>query len=275
MQPSTEAENDVMSFALNFDAIFSKPDYVRWLFQGLAGTFVISIVGTFIGLFLGIFLAFGKGMEIKKNAHWTQKLWKYPLKYLCVLYSVIIRGTPMMVQAIIFQYACLAFGINWIGILHNVPVFNGSFIAGLIIITFNTAAYMGEIVQSGLNGVGKDQNEGGRSLGLSRSQTLFSIELPQALRNAIPTIGNEWIVNIKDSSVLNVISVTELFLQAKEIAGKTYAYLETYLLIACIYLILTLFVSGILKLVTYKMDGKKFSFHFLHYKQFAYRGDML
>lgn len=259
----------------NLSTVFSKPEYVKWLFQGLAGTVVISFVGTFIGLFLGVFLAFGKNIEIKKNESWYKKVWKFPLKYLCVLYSVIIRGTPMMVQAIIFQYAFLLIGINWLQILHEVPVFNGSFIAGTIIITFNTAAYMGEIVQSGLNGVGKDQTEGGRSLGLSKIQTLFSIELPQALRNVIPTIGNEWIVNIKDSSVLNVISVTELYLNAKNIASSSYDYLSTYIVIAIFYLALTLIVTGLLKIITYKLDGKKFSFKFLHYKQFAFRGDML
>ncbi len=264
-----------MNFVLSgiFSNVFSKPQYVQWLLSGLAGTVVISLFGTFFGLFLGVFLAFGKNIEIKKNDLLPVKLYKYPLKYLCVLYSVVIRGTPMMVQAIIFQYAFMNMGINWLNILHDVPVFNGSFIAGCIIITFNTAAYMGEIVQSGLNGVGKDQTEGGRSLGLNKIQTLFSIELPQALRNAIPTIGNEWIVNIKDSSVLNVISVTELYLEAKNIASSTYDYLSTYLVIALIYLILTLFVTLLLKFITFKMDKKKFSFHFLHYKQFFVRGD--
>lgn len=259
----------------DISTIFSKPEYVKWLFSGLAGTVVISFLGTFLGLLLGIFLAFGKNIEIKKKDQWYQKLWKYPLKYLCVVYSIVIRGTPMMVQAIIFQYAFLIFGVNWLQILHDVPVFNGSFIAGTIIITFNTAAYMGEIVQSGLNGVGKDQTEGGRSLGLNKIQTLFSIELPQALRNAIPTIGNEWIVNIKDSSVLNVISVTELYLEAKNIASSTYDYLSTYIIIAIFYLALTLIVTGILKIISYKMDGKKFSFKFFHFKQYGIGGDSL
>lgn len=262
-------------FSEGISAVFSKPEYVTWLFQGLAGTVVISLVGTFVGLFLGIFLAFGKNIEIHPRDSFLKKLWKYPLKYLCVLYSVVIRGTPMMVQALIFQSACVLMGLNWLMILPQIPVFNGSFIAGLIIITFNTAAYMGEIVQSGLNGVGKDQSEGGRSLGLNRFQTLFSIELPQAIRNAVPTIGNEWIVNIKDSSVLNVISVTELFMEAKNIASSNYAIFSTYLVIAAFYLVLTLVVTGLLKFVTFKMDGKKFSFKFLHYKQFAFRGDML
>lgn len=252
---------------------FSKPQYVIWLFQGLAGTVVISLLGTFMGLILGIFLAFGKKIEIHTKDSFLVKCYKYPIKILCTLYSVVIRGTPMMVQALIFQSFCLLMNVNWLMILHDVPVFNGSFIAGLIIITFNTAAYMGEIIISGLNGVGKDQSEGGRSLGMTRMQVLFNIELPQAIRNSIPTIGNEWIVNIKDSSVLNVISVTELFLEAKNIASSTYDYLSTYLVIAAIYLILTLFVTAILKILTYKLDGKKFSFKLLHFKQYSFKGE--
>jgi putative lysine transport system permease protein len=258
----------------SISTVFSKPEYITWLFSGLAGTIIISLVGTFVGLILGILLAFGKNIEIHKKDSILNKLWKYPLKYLCILYSVVIRGTPMMVQALIFQSVCLLIGINWYNILHDVSIFNGSFIAGLIIITFNTAAYMGEIVQSGINGVSKDQSEGGRSLGLTKAQTLFSIVLPQALRNAIPTIGNEWIVNIKDSSVLNVISVTELFFEAKIIASNTYAYLGTYLVIALFYLALTLLVTLLLKFVTFKMDHKKFNFRLLHFRQYNTKGDV-
>jgi putative lysine transport system permease protein len=255
-------------------SILSDPDYVKWLFQGLFGTIVLSIIGTVGGLFLGIFLAFGQNIQIPKSLPWYQKLWRYPLLGICDLYSIVIRGTPMMVQALIFQYACLAlFGLNWNLVLHNVPVFNGWFIAGLIIITFNTAAYMGEIVQAGLNGVGKDQTEGAKSLGMNDYQTLMKVTLPQAIRNSIPTIGNEWIVNIKDSSVLNVISVTELFFEGKTIAGASYKYMAIYLIIAACYLLLTLLTTAILKLVTMKLDGKKLTFRFFHYKEYALRGD--
>ncbi len=118
---------------------------------------------------------------------------------------------------------------------------------------------MGEIVKSGLNGVDKGQIEGARSLGMSSARTSISIILPQALRNALPTIGNELIVNIKDSSVLNVISVTELFYRLNLVAGKSYAYMESYIILAVIYLALTLVASLILKLIEKKMDGVKFS----------------
>ena len=178
--------------------------------DGLLSTLVLAIIGTVVGLFLGIFLAFGKNLTIDKDSNGLTQFWKYPIIFFCNAYSTVIRGTPMMVQALIFKYTCqLVFKVNWNTILPGESVFNGWLIAGLVVITFNTAAYMCEIVRSGLNGVDNGQIEGARSLGLSELQTLFLVALPQALRNALPTIGNEFIVNIKDSSVLNVILISK------------------------------------------------------------------
>jgi putative lysine transport system permease protein len=254
-----------LSVFSDISRILSESQYVNLIFRGLISTILLSILGTILGLFLGIFLAFGKKIDISKKDPWFMKMWKYPLKYLCIIYSVVVRGTPMMVQAMIFQYALITIGINFSMMLTNNNVFNGWFFGGLIIITFNTAAYMGEIIQSGLNGVSNDQREGAKSLGMTPLQSLFKVELPQALRNAIPTIGNEWIVNIKDSSVLNVVGVSELFFFAKTIAGSTYLILASYVIIAIIYLILTLLTTLILKIVERKLDGKNFEFKLFYF----------
>ncbi len=242
-------------------------NYYDFYLLGLASTLLLSIFGTVVGLFLGIFLAFGKGLKVNKNDPWYHKLWTYPIVWICNIYSIVVRGTPMMVQAMIFKYGCQMLGVNWNSILPGVPVLDGWMIAGLIVITLNTAAYMGEIIKSGLNGIDNGQIEGATSLGMNKLQILFNISLPQALRNSLPTIGNEWIVNIKDSSVLNVIGVTELYFQAADAASKNYKFVATYIIIACIYLILTLCATGILKLVERKMDGKKFKFSFFHYRK--------
>ena len=118
---------------------------------------------------------------------------------------------------------------------------------------------MGEVVISGINGVDSGQIEGAKSLGLTPYRTTFSIVLPQALRNSLPTIGNELIINIKDSSVLNVIAVTELYYRLISISSSTYSFLEAYLLLAIIYLCMTVITSLILKLVEKKLDGQKIS----------------
>lgn len=221
--------------------------------QGIASTLILSIVGTVVGLIIGVLLAFCRNIKI--------------LGWFCKGYSVVIRGTPMMVQALIFKYTCqLVFKINWNQILPGVPVMNGWLIAGLVVITFNTAAYMCEIVRSGLNGVDKGQIEGAKSLGMTNFQTLIHVTLPQALRNSLPTIGNEWVVNIKDSSVLNIIGVTELFAMAEESATTNYKYLAAYIIIALVYLLMTLGATGILKLLENKIDGKKYKFSLFHFK---------
>lgn len=234
----------------------------NWIGYGILSTLILAIFGTVVGLILGIFLAYGKGITVKPLDNKAIKVIKIIGKGLCNLYSIIFRGTPMMVQALVFKYGCSAIGLNWEVVRFPSAVsnvLNGWLIAGLIVITLNTAAYMGEIVRSGMNGVDKGQEEGARALGMSASRTSISVILPQALRNALPTIGNELIVNIKDSSVLNVIAVSELFYRMKDIASTNYAFLETYFILAVIYLILTLVASLCLKLIEKKLDGVKFS----------------
>lgn len=234
---------------------------ITWIFYGLSSTIILSLIGTAVGLILGIFLAYGKNIKVKETDSWWMKTIKYIVKGICQIYSTVIRGTPMMVQAMIFWYGTSSF-IGWTSMTGSAGIYNvlnGYLYAGLIVITFNTAAYMGEIVRSGLNGVDVGQVEGARSLGVSSARTSLSVILPQALRNALPTIGNELIVNIKDSSVLNVMGVTELYFRLKNIGTTTYRPMECYIILAIVYLCLTLIASGILKLVEKKLDGEKIS----------------
>ena len=232
------------------------------IFAGILSTLILSIFGTVVGLVLGVFIAYGKNMKIRPTTNKFVAFWIHVIRGFCTIYSVVLRGTPMMVQALIFKYGCAALGLNWDNIRFNGAinnVLNGWFLAGLVVITFNTAAYMAEIVQSGLNGVDKGQVEGARSLGMKSSETSFFVILPQAIRNALPTIGNELIVNIKDSSVLNVIATTELYYRIGKISVRSYAYLEGYALLAVIYLIMTLLAAFVLKLIEKKLDGQKIS----------------
>jgi putative lysine transport system permease protein len=240
--------------------------YGEFFLKGLGGTILLSIIGTVGGLILGIPLALGENIAITDKMGFTQKAWRHAVRTLSKGYSLIVRGTPMMVQAMIFKYGCQAAGLNWNDVLPGMDVFDGWMAAGLIVITFNTAAYMAEVVRSGLNGIDKGQEDGARSLGLTKTQTLLYVTLPQALRNSIPTIGNEWIVNIKDSSVLNVIGVSELYFESSQAAYKGYMFVAAYIIVAVIYLILTLLTTGFLRLVEKKMDGDKFNFSLFHFR---------
>ena len=147
----------------------------------------------------------------------------------------------MMVQAM-FLYYGLQSVIGWDG-----PT------AGLFVISINTGAYMAEIIRSGLQSVDKGQSEAAKSIGLTSLQTLIYIIFPQAIRNAFPSIGNQLIVNIKDSSMLNVVWVIELFTQSRAIAGSNYRPVETYFVAAVIYLILTTVATLVLNFIERKM----------------------
>ena len=240
--------------------IFSK--YGNWILSGVITTLILALFGTIVGLIIGIFIAYGKNIVVKDTDKTIIKWLKRLCLGVCQIYSTVLRGTPMMVQALIFKYGCQALGLDF-GIIQFPSavsdVLNGWLIAGLVVITLNTSAYMAEIVKSGLNGVDLGQVEGARSLGMGSARTSFSIVLPQALRNCLPTIGNELIVNIKDSSVLNVIAVSELFYRIKDIASTSYAFFECYIIVALIYLVLTLLATLVLKLIEKKMDGVKIS----------------
>lgn len=140
----------------------------------------------------------------------------------------------MMVQAMFIYYAGKPV-IGWTPIT-----------TGLIIISINTGAYMAEIIRSGIQSVDKGQNEAAMSLGMTTMQTLMYVVFPQAIKNSFPSIGNQLIVNIKDSSMLNVITVIELYFQTTSVAGSNYRVMETFLVSAILYLILTTLASFLL-----------------------------
>ncbi len=151
----------------------------------------------------------------------------------------------MMVQAAIFFYGLASLGIR-------IPII----IAGIIIVTLNTAAYLTEVLRSGINGIDEGQFEGAKSIGLSRGKMFLYIIFPQVLKNMLPSIGNELVVNIKDTAVLSVIGVSELFYMGKSVAGTYYRYTESFVLVALIYLIIVLLTTRILTFIVKIVNGK-------------------
>lgn len=129
--------------------------------------------------------------------------------------------------------------------------------SGMLIVSINTGAYMAEIVRGGIISVDKGQTEGAAAIGMTHAKTMFRVVLPQALRNILPSVSNEFVINIKDTSVLNVIGFTELYFQAKSIVSINFETFATYLLVAAIYFVLTFSVTRILRFIEKKMDGNK------------------
>ena len=167
------------------------------------------------------------------------------VKILLSAYVEIFRGTPMMVQAMFIFY----------GVSMLTGVTMPYMTAALLIVSINTGAYMAETVRGGILSIDPGQTEGARAIGMTHVQTMVNVILPQALRNIMPQIGNNLIINIKDTCVLSCISVVELFFASKGVAGAYYWYFETYAVVMVIYFVLTFACSRLLRLIERRMDG--------------------
>ncbi len=209
---------------------------------GIQNTLIISLSGTMIGLLIGLFVGGIRAIRPDLTASRSVIVWKKILDFFGKLYIDVFRGTPMMVQAVFLYYALLNV-VHW-----------DKLTAAIFVISVNTGAYMAEIIRSGIQAVDIGQTEAARSLGMTNMQTMMNVVLPQAVRNAFPAIGNEFIVNIKDSSVLMIISIADLMFQAKSIAGSTFQFTATYGITAAIYFILTSTASVILNLIEKRMN---------------------
>ncbi len=213
--------------------------------KGTGMTMLVAITGTVIGFVIGLLVAVLKTIPINPGDNWLKKGMLYILRFLLASYIEVFRGTPMIVQAVVIFYGAM----QYMGI--DLP----STTAAIIVISINTGAYMAEIIRGGIISVDSGQTEGAHSLGMTHWQTMVNVVLPQAVRNIMPSIGNEFVVNIKDSSVLNVIALSELFFTAKSVSGTYYKFFESFFIAAVIYFVLTFTTTRILRLIEKKMDG--------------------
>ncbi len=229
---------------------FILEKYWPLFLNGACTTLVVAIAGTVLGFALGLLVAIARSMRPRAGAPRVVR-WLYKLLHgFLGLYIEVFRGTPMMVQAMVINYG-FVFGV----LKQNFGIVVPTLASAIFIVTINTGSYMAEIVRGGIISVDPGQTEAAHSIGLSHWQTMTSVVLPQAIRNIMPSIGNEFIVNIKDSSVLNVISVAELYFQGKSAAGSYGVFFEVFFVIAMIYLFLTYTITRILRLLEKKMDG--------------------
>jgi putative lysine transport system permease protein len=223
-------------------AIYTLVRYGKMFLEGAIITLGISFIGTVIGFILALFLATAKIQEPSSLDNAFKKIIKISLKRLSSIYITIFRGTPMIVQASFFWYG--------LGLFGNV------FLCGLFVVSVNTAAYIAEIIRGSIQAIDKGQTEASLALGMSYVQTFLFIIFPQAIKNSMPAIGNEFVINIKDTAVLSVIGIFELFNMTKKITGMHYRQLEAYAIVALIYLVLTYSITSLLKLVEKRMGMK-------------------
>lgn len=225
---------------------FLLNQYGTLFLQGTANTMLVALTGTVVGFGIGLLVAIGRSIKLSRSSGLLKRAGVKALSFVLTLYIEVFRGTPMIVQAMVIYYGSL----QYLGI--NMPTMT----AAIFIVSINTGAYMAEIIRGGIISVDNGQAEAAHSIGMTHWQAMCCVILPQAVRNIMPSIGNEFVVNIKDSSVLNVISVAELFFMSKSAAGTYYRYFEVFFITALIYLFLTFTVTRLLRLLEYKMDGK-------------------
>ena len=218
--------------------------YWPQLLTGVGYTMLIALVGTAAGFLIGLLTGVIRTAPRPKRAaaRWLRKL----LSVLITIYIEVFRGTPMMVQAMVIYWG-YAF-LNGGQTLPLIP-------AGLFIVSINTGAYMAEIVRGGIISVDKGQLEGAYSVGMTHAQAMGKVVLPQVLRNILPSISNEFVINIKDTSVLNVIGVTELYYMAGVIKRINLQTFQAYTVICVLYFILTFTVTRLLRLAEKKLAG--------------------
>lgn len=228
--------------------------YYADILQGIWTTIWLSLAGTIVGLVIALIFIALRTLEIKEQDLEIVAFFKKIAVGFVKFYVTIFRGTPMMVQAMIIFYILPTV----ISSLFNIElsVVNNIFsvpLAAFITVTLNTCAYLTEVLRGGIESLNKGQMEAARSLGMTRTKAMLYVVLPQAIKNSLPSICNEFIINIKDTSVLNVIQVMDLFYIIGYINGKTFSNDGIYIA-AIIYLCLTLGISKILGFIERKMN---------------------
>lgn len=206
---------------------FIVEDRYKLYFQGLGNTIVISFFAILIGILIGVFIA------LTKVYAGDSKGLKF-LNSICNVYVNIIRGTPVMLQLLIIY--------NLVFTSRNA---NEILVAALCF-GINSGAYVSEIVRAGIESIDKGQMEAGRSLGLNKNKTMFYIILPQAIKNILPALGNEFIVLIKETSVASIIAVTDLTKAAQYIGSRTWDVIPPFIISAIFYLIIVLGLTKLL-----------------------------
>ncbi len=205
--------------------------YVKVL-QGLENTLMIAVAGLLIGIIIGTLIA---------TVRVVPKYKRLPrvLDRICNLYVSLFRGTPMVVQLLVFYYVLLPI-LGWK--LTGVQV-------AMLVFGLNSGAYISEIMRSGIQSVDPGQMEAGRAVGLSFTATMFMIIIPQAVKNILPTLGNEFISLIKETSVVSFVGAADLYVAFNYIGSNSYEFMVPYLVMALIYIVLVLIISLLIKLM--------------------------
>lgn len=206
---------------------------ITFLPDGIMMTFIVTVLSIVFALIVGLFTGLGRISRIKI------------INRVATVYVEVVRGIPLLVQLFYIYYA--------LGKIVRVP----RLVAAVTAMTFCYGAYLGEIFRAGIQAIPKGQMEAALAIGMSRSQAMRRIILPQTIRVVLPPVGNEFIALLKDSSLVSILAVADLLRRGREFASKTFYYFETYTVVALVYLVITLFFSKLVSLMEERLNRRE------------------
>ena len=215
---------------------------------GVKNTLILALVATVIGCIIGFICGILQTIPHTKNDHPVKRFFLALIRGIVRVYVEVFRGTPMVLQAVFVYY-----GLPYL--TNNNVQFTNVWAAAILVVSINTGAYMAETVRGGILSIDPGQTEGAKAIGMNHVQTMLYVILPQALRNIMPQIGNNFIINVKDTSVMFIISFTDFFAIHRAVVGATYLYFPSAAIEMAGYLCMTLIASFLLRLWEKKLDG--------------------
>ena len=225
--------------------------YAPSYLNGVKNTLILAIVATVIGCVIGLVCGVLNTIPYAKNDPLWKRIILKGIRAIVRIYVEIFRGTPMVLQAVFIYYGLPYFTGGRVAF----SGYSGMWLASIIVVSINTGAYMAESVRGGIISIDPGQTEGAKAIGMTHVQTMTSVILPQALRNIMPQIGNNFIINIKDTSVMFIIGFIDFFAVHRTIVGNNNLYFPSAAIEMVGYLTLTLAASALLRFVEKKMDG--------------------
>jgi len=232
--------------AADISKLLSK--YGSLYLNGIQATLILALVGTVAGCMIGFICGVLNTIPCAKNDSPLKKFFLGLIRVIVRVYVEVFRGTPMVLQAVFLYYGLPYF-------TSNAVKFDNIWTAAILVVSINTGAYMAESVRGGIISVDPGQTEGAKAIGMNHVQTMTSVILPQALRNIMPQIGNNFIINVKDTSVMFIIGFSEFFSAHRAAVGASYLYFPSATVEMAGYLTMTLVASFLLRWVERKLDG--------------------
>ena len=236
---------------LGQDIVVLWTKYSPMYWNGIKNTIILAVVATVIGCIIGLVCGILNTIPYAKNDPPVKRFFLKLVRVIVRIYVEVFRGTPMVLQAVFIYYGLPYFTDGQVAFSGN----SGIWLASIIVVSINTGAYMAESVRGGIISIDPGQTEGAKAIGMTHVQTMTSVILPQAIRNIIPQIGNNFIINIKDSSVMFIISFTEFFAAHRYIVGVNNMYFPSAAIEMVGYLTMTLIASFALRWIEKLLDG--------------------